>query len=136
PLSLGDAVFFNPALIHGAGHNRSSDIRRMANLLQVSSAFGRAMESADRAAMARAVFPALLRLRDAGAGAESLANAVAASAEGYAFPTDLDADPPVDGLAPPSPADVLLRAVREGWAASRLDAVLAGQTERRRGVVS
>jgi len=42
PLSKGDAVFFNPALLHAAGDNRSHDIQRMANLLQVSSAFGRA----------------------------------------------------------------------------------------------
>ncbi|ALE73706.1 phytanoyl-CoA dioxygenase [Pseudonocardia sp. EC080610-09] len=134
PLAAGDAVFFNPALIHGAGHNRSAGVRRMANLLQVSSAFGRAMESADRAAMARAVFPALRRMHTGGAPDELVAHAVSAAAEGYAFPTDLDADPPVDGLAPPSPAAVLLRAVREGWDADRLDDVLAGQTARRRGV--
>jgi ectoine hydroxylase-related dioxygenase (phytanoyl-CoA dioxygenase family) len=132
PLAAGDAVFFNPALLHGAGHNRTADVHRLANLLQVSSAFGRAMESCDRAAMARAVFPALFSLPDDG----SLENAVAATAEGYAFPTDLDADPPVDGLAPPSPAAVLLRAVRERWSASHLDEVLAGQTARRRGVVA
>ncbi|WP_018334051.1 phytanoyl-CoA dioxygenase family protein [Actinomycetospora chiangmaiensis] len=132
PLSAGDAVFFNPALLHGAGHNRTADVHRLANLLQISSAFGRAMESCDRAAMARAVFPALFSLPDDGA----LENAVAATAEGYAFPTDLDADPPVDGLAPPSPADVLLRAVRERWSAAQLDEVLAGQTSRRRGVVT
>ena len=136
PLSTGDAVFFNPALIHGAGHNRSSDVRRTANLLQVSLAFGRAMESADRAAMSRAVFPALRAMRDAGVDDALVANAVAAAAEGYAFPTDLDADPPVGGLAPPSQAAVLLRAVREGWDDARLDAVLAGQTARRRGVLA
>ena len=61
PMGKGDAVFFNPALIHAAGHNRSSDVRRMANLLQVSSAFGRAMEAIDRAAMCRAIYPALAR---------------------------------------------------------------------------
>ncbi|MEQ3552763.1 phytanoyl-CoA dioxygenase family protein [Pseudonocardia nematodicida] len=133
PLAAGDAVFFNPALIHGAGHNRSAGIRRMANLLQVSSAFGRAMESVDRAATARAVFPALLELRASGVDDELVANAVTAAAEGYAFPTDLDADPPVDGLAPPSPAAVLLRAVREGWDPARLDDVLATQAARRRG---
>src|SRR5207248_9173717 len=43
PLRKGDAVFFNPALFHAAGTNRTADVRRMANLLQVSSAFGRAM---------------------------------------------------------------------------------------------
>ncbi len=100
--------------------------------LDPADARGRAMESCDRAAMARAVFPALFSLPDDG----SLENAVAATAGGYAFPTDLDADPPVDGLAPPSPADVLLRAVRERWSASQLDEVLAGQTARRRGVVT
>ena len=49
PLAKGDAAFFNPALFHAAGHNRTSDIRRIGNLLQVSSAYGRAMESVDRA---------------------------------------------------------------------------------------
>ena len=47
-LEKGDAAFFNPALFHGAGNNRSTNIRRMANLLQVSSGYGRAMESVDR----------------------------------------------------------------------------------------
>ncbi|MFL5994499.1 MAG: phytanoyl-CoA dioxygenase family protein, partial [Streptomyces sp.] len=48
PLAKGDAVFFNPALFHAAGTNRTTGVRRMANLLQVSSAFGRAMETVDR----------------------------------------------------------------------------------------
>ena len=59
PLRAGDAAFFNPAVIHGAGTNRSAEIRRMANLLQISSAFGRAMESVDRDRMCRALYPAL-----------------------------------------------------------------------------
>ncbi len=37
PLRRGDAVFFNPALLHGAGANHTGDVYRMANLLQVSS---------------------------------------------------------------------------------------------------
>ena len=61
PLAKGDAAFFNPALFHGAGTNRSADVRRMANLLQVSSAFGRAMESVDRVAMSIALYPVLAR---------------------------------------------------------------------------
>ncbi|MGA0325267.1 MAG: phytanoyl-CoA dioxygenase family protein, partial [Ilumatobacteraceae bacterium] len=36
PLHKGDAVFFNPALFHAAGTNISSDVKRMANLLQIS----------------------------------------------------------------------------------------------------
>ncbi|GHH87994.1 phytanoyl-CoA dioxygenase family protein [Streptomyces capitiformicae] len=132
PLEKGDAVFFNSALFHAAGHNRSADIRRMANLLQVSSAFGRAMETVDREAMANALFPVLLTRRDEGAGEDWLRHVVAATAEGYPFPTDLDRDPPVDGLAPPSQADTLWRAVTEGWSPERLSEELRAGSERRR----
>jgi len=132
PLSKGDAAFFNPALFHGAGHNRSTDIRRMANLLQVSSAFGRAMETVDRARMARALFPVLLQQKAAGIAPAALARAVAACAEGYAFPTNLDLDQPVDGLAPPTQAEILLRAVDEGWSPDALDAELTAYEQRRR----
>ncbi|MFD5478631.1 phytanoyl-CoA dioxygenase family protein [Streptomyces hawaiiensis] len=120
PLEKGDAVFFNPALFHAAGHNRSAGIRRMANLLQISSAFGRAMETVDREAMVNALFPVLLRRKDEGASEDWLRRVVAATAEGYPFPTNLDLDPPVDGLAPPSQADTVWQAVAEGWAPGRL----------------
>jgi len=65
PLAKGDAVFFNPAVFHAAVANRTvanrtAAVRRMANLLQVSSAFGRAMEAVDRSAMSVAVLPALV----------------------------------------------------------------------------
>ncbi len=127
PLQIGDAAFFNPAVIHGAGHNRSADIRRMANLLQVSSAFGRAMENVDRERMCLAILPAL---RDR--GADAAGNAIAAAAEGYAFPTNLDRDPPVEGLAPPSQADLVRRALAEGWDDDTFRAELAAWSERRR----
>ncbi|MEU2399474.1 MULTISPECIES: phytanoyl-CoA dioxygenase family protein [unclassified Streptomyces] len=114
PLSKGDAVFFNPALFHAAGTNHSADIRRTANLLQVSSAFGRAMETVDREAVVGAVYPVLLARKAEGAPQRWLENVIAASAEGYPFPTNLDNDPPVDGLAPPSQADMVRRALAEG----------------------
>ena len=57
PLAAGDAVFFNPASFHAAGTNRTSDVRRMANLLQISSAMGRSMESVDRKRMVGAIYP-------------------------------------------------------------------------------
>ncbi|KAB1146665.1 phytanoyl-CoA dioxygenase [Streptomyces luteolifulvus] len=132
PLAKGDAVFFNPALFHAAGTNRSADIRRMANLLQVSSAFCRAMETVDREAVVNAVFPVLLRRRAEGAGEEWLEQVIAASAEGYPFPTNLDSDPPVEGLAPPSQADVVRRALRESWTADVLRDALRACAERRR----
>lgn len=129
PLAKGDAAFFNPALFHAAGTNRSADIRRMANLLQVSSAFGRAMETVDREAVANAVYPVLLAR--AGADEAWTANVIAASAEGYPFPTNLDSDPPVDGLAPPSQADVVRRALREAWTPETLRDELRAGAERR-----
>jgi ectoine hydroxylase-related dioxygenase (phytanoyl-CoA dioxygenase family) len=125
PLATGDAAFFNPAVIHGAGPNRSADVRRMANLLQVSSAFGRAMESVDRDRICRAVYPAL-RAHPAPE------HAVAAAAEGYPFPTNLDRDPPVDGLAPPSQADIVRRALAERWAPDAFEAALTEHSDRRR----
>jgi ectoine hydroxylase-related dioxygenase (phytanoyl-CoA dioxygenase family) len=63
PLTKGDAAFFNPALFHGAGTNRSADVKRMANLLQMSSAFGRAMESTDNAGVSSALFGTLKQRR-------------------------------------------------------------------------
>jgi ectoine hydroxylase-related dioxygenase (phytanoyl-CoA dioxygenase family) len=142
PLRLGDAVFFNPAVIHGAGANRTALTQRMANLLQVSSAFGRAMETVDRERVCLAIYPTLLdRTRsDPGNGADARSAAVspveyalAAAAEGYPFPTDLDADPPLDGLAPPSQADLVRRALARRWEPALLAAELAAQTARRGG---
>ena len=131
PLAKGDAAFFNPALFHAAGTNRSAGIRRMANLLQVSSAFGRAMETVDREAVANAVFPVLLRRAGEGADEAWTANVIAASAEGYPFPTNLDSDPPVDGLAPPSQADVVRGALAGAWTPEALRDELRAGAERR-----
>ncbi|MFG2576670.1 phytanoyl-CoA dioxygenase family protein [Streptomyces sp. NPDC048481] len=131
PLAKGDAVFFNPAVLHAAGRNRTTDVRRTANLLQVSSAFGRAMETVDREAVAGAVFPVLLRRRAQGADEDWLERVVAASAEGYPFPTNLDADPPLDGLAPPSQADLVRRALHEEWTPRTLRDALRTAARRR-----
>jgi ectoine hydroxylase-related dioxygenase (phytanoyl-CoA dioxygenase family) len=126
PLKTGDAVFFNPALFHAAGHNRTIDIRRIANLLQVSSAYGRAMESVDRLKMTKALYPALASLQG-----RARANAIAASAEGYAFPTNLDRDPPIGGLAPKTPAQVLAEALEAGWSAEAFAQAAEAQAEKR-----
>ena len=131
PLEKGDAVFFNPALFHGAGTNRTPDVRRMANLLQVSSPFGRAMESVDRTAMCRALQPVLRAWQAAGADERSLRNVVAASAEGYAFPTNLDRDQPIGGLAPETQAQLVWRALAGQWPSVRFEAELTAQAERR-----
>ena len=125
PLKKGDAVFFNPALLHAAGENRSEAIQRTANLLQVSSAFGRAMESVDRDRMTRTVYPHLQALMQTGELDAAAADRVlAATAEGYPFPTNLDRDPPLGGLAPLSVQGWVRQALREQWPADRLGAHL------------
>jgi ectoine hydroxylase-related dioxygenase (phytanoyl-CoA dioxygenase family) len=132
PLAKGDAAFFNPALFHGAGTNRTLDVRRMANLLQVSSAFGRAMETVDTAAICAAVHPVLRRWRQQGRDARSIANVVTAGAEGYPFPTNLDEDQPIGSLAPQSQAGLWTQALVEDWDTDRLVEALGAQRERRR----
>ena len=132
PLAKGDALFFNPALYHGAGSNVSADIRRIANLLQISSPFGRAMEALDRTAMVRAVYPALRAMKAAGHPQRELLNAVVATAEGYAFPTSLDSDQPIGTLAPPSQVDTVLAALSDAMTAEQLDVALRYQNDRRK----
>ena len=130
PLEKGDAAFFNPALFHGAGTNVSTTVRRMANLLQVSSPFGRAMETVDRVAMCRSLFPVLLEKKASDASDSYLNNVIAASAEGYAFPTNLDRDQPIDGIAPQTQADLLRQAVAEEWTPAAFESALDAQVAR------
>jgi ectoine hydroxylase-related dioxygenase (phytanoyl-CoA dioxygenase family) len=131
PLAKGDAAFFNPALFHGAGTNVSADVQRVANLLQVSSAFGRAMETVDRDRVLRAVYPVLLDRQAAGTPAEAVGRALAASTEGYPFPTNLDLDQPVGGMTPASQAELAAEALASGTPASELARVLDEYAARR-----
>ena len=132
PMKKGDAVFFNPALMHAAGSNRTTNQYRLANLLQVSSAFGRAMESVDRLRMARALYPTLLGMQSASVlNTEQLEYVVASSAEGYAFPTNLDRDPPLGGLAPESQQSLMLRALHEQWPVDKFNQTLQTQAEKK-----
>ena len=128
PLAKGDALFFNPALFHAGGENRTGDIQRLANLLQVSSPMGRAMESVDRVAMVRALYPVLAR---AGLGPADRAAVIAASAEGYSFPTNLDNDPPVGGLAPETMAARMARMLDRDDAPEAFAAALDAWSARR-----
>ena len=132
PLAAGDALFFNPALLHAAGSNLTTDVRRMANLLQVSSAFGRAMETVDRTRTTLAVYAALRERLARGAHIHELEAAIAACSEGYAFPTNLDRDAPLGGMAPASQADVVRGALTDGWDGERLERALVALDERRR----
>jgi ectoine hydroxylase-related dioxygenase (phytanoyl-CoA dioxygenase family) len=133
PLSKGDAVFFNPALLHAAGENTSADIERFVNLLQVSSPMGIALERIDRTAMSRALYPALKEMAEQGGLTQDDARlAIACAADGYPFPTNLDTDPPIGGLAPETQQGLMLRALREGWPVEDFNAELDAQDLRRR----
>jgi ectoine hydroxylase-related dioxygenase (phytanoyl-CoA dioxygenase family) len=128
PLQKGDMLFFSPALFHAAGTNRTADVKRMVNLFQVSSAYGRAMESIDRTAMCKALYPAL----SASDLAETqIANAIAATAEGYSFPTNLDRDPPLGGLAPKSQAALMHEAFAARWTPEAFNQALDAQAAKR-----
>ncbi|MEJ5065087.1 phytanoyl-CoA dioxygenase family protein [Erwinia sp. MYb375] len=110
PLKKGDGLFFNPALFHAAGNNVTQDHVRTANLLQVSSAFGKTMEKVNHVKVMEAIYPTLLskHLSD-----EQLQAIVAASGEGYSFPTNLDTDPPLGGLVPKTQQQLLLEALQQ-----------------------
>lgn len=133
PLKKGDGVFFNPALMHGAGNNVSKDILRLANLVQVSSAMGRAMETVDRTRMAKSLYPTLQDMKARGElDDDQIAAVVAATAEGYAFPTNLDFDPPSGGHAPKSQADHMKEALETGWPAPEFDQLMDTLAAKRR----
>ena len=58
---------------------------------------------------------------------EAANNAIASSAEGYSFPTNLDRDPPLGGLAPKTQAQLFKEALAEGWSADDFEKALTGQ---------
>jgi ectoine hydroxylase-related dioxygenase (phytanoyl-CoA dioxygenase family) len=128
PLQKGDMLFFSPALLHAAGANRSTDVRRMVNLFQVSSAYGRSIETVDRVAMCKALYPVLM----AGGLTDSQIDcALAACAEGYSFPTNLDRDPPLGGLAPKTQSKLMKEALLARLEPELLNRVLDEQANRR-----
>jgi ectoine hydroxylase-related dioxygenase (phytanoyl-CoA dioxygenase family) len=133
PLKKGDLLFFNPALFHAAGSNRTEDFHRMANLLQVSSAFGKPMESINRETMMLAVYPALLkRLEEGELDDASLAAVIGVTADGYSFPTNLDTDPPVNGLAPQTAQQLVALALSERWPLQRFADAVSELRDKRR----
>lgn len=132
-MNKGDLLFFNPALYHAAGANMTTDIARMANLLQVSSAFGQPMETIDRIGMCKQLYPVLLAAKQQGTlSADEIENSVTCAADGYAFPTSLDNDPPIGGLAPQTQKQLTLQALEENWDEQRYLTALKQQQDRRK----
>ena len=120
-LGAGDLVCFNPAVIHAAGANRTQGLQRMANLLQVSSAFGRPMEVIDTARLTLAIYPAILdAARNPSWTAQHTANVIAAVAEGYPFPAMLDAAPPTSAEGRETEATLLATAIEQRWTVTEL----------------
>lgn len=133
PLAKGDLLFFNPATFHAAGDNVTSDVHRFANLMQIGSAYGRSIEIVDRLRVSKAVFAPLAGLLADGALTEREAdNVVAATAEGYPFPANLDIDSPLGGMAPQSQQDLMRQALAERWSAGKFAAELDTQAGRKR----
>ncbi|KAK9427703.1 hypothetical protein V1505DRAFT_379285 [Lipomyces doorenjongii] len=121
PLQKGDGIFFNPALFHAAGCNETSTLERSANLLQISCAFGKPMESIDSMAVIERTWDAISQKARRGALDKEVRAFVAAVADGYPFPTNLDNRPPgPDGMAPESEQGLLLRALEENWSKKKL----------------
>jgi ectoine hydroxylase-related dioxygenase (phytanoyl-CoA dioxygenase family) len=131
-LNKGDLLFFNPALFHAAGTNRTTDQFRMANLLQISSAFGKPMETVNREKMMLALYPVMLkRLEQGELNEEGMHAVIAMSADGYSFPTNLDTDPPLHGMAPQTGQQLMALALGERWEAGRFaEAVEAMRVKR------
>jgi len=133
PLDKGDALFFNPAVFHAAGENCSADIQRFANLMQIGSGYGRSIEIVDRLRMSRKLYPVLADMKRSGAlNAAEIDYVVAACAEGYPFPANLDIDSPLSGMAPESQQGLMRRALSEDWETARFLTELQAQADRKR----
>lgn len=115
PLQKGDGVFFNPALSHAAGENVSSDINRLVNLLQISSAFGKPMETIDAYPLVEKMWDQLTSAYKASGLTDEIKTFVSVVGEGYPFPTNLDNNAPKsDNMAPDSEQNVILNALLAG----------------------
>jgi ectoine hydroxylase-related dioxygenase (phytanoyl-CoA dioxygenase family) len=121
PLKKGDGLFFNPALMHGAGANTSVDVQRMVNLLQISSAFGKAMESIDQQRMQLACYDDLSKTKLSN---EELSAVATALSDSYPFSSNMDRDAPGASLKPLSGRDILLEALEQQWPLKQLEEAL------------
>lgn len=138
PLELGDGVFFNPGLFHAAGANdlpAETGFHRKANLLQVSSAFGKPMETVDTVPVIQRCWEGLgRRFAEAGGVLDKETRVlVQAVAEAYPFPTNLDKRPPApSGMAPESEQEIIIRGLEGAWTVDQVvDELLEMQRDSR-----
>lgn len=124
PLNTGDALFFSPALFHGAGANETNS-DRIVNLIQVSSAFSKPMETIDRCKLMRITYAPLIKeVERQNVSTDELQSILAAVADGYAFPTNLDKVQPIGGTAPESSFALMKKAINEKWNTTQFDAAV------------
>jgi ectoine hydroxylase-related dioxygenase (phytanoyl-CoA dioxygenase family) len=107
-LKKGDGLWFNPALFHAAGENKSADINRLVNLFQISSAFGKPMETVDALPLIENTWKVLSSAYSRDGLSDEVKMFISAVGEGYPFPTNLDNNPPKnENMAPDSEQDVI-----------------------------
>ena len=132
PLKKGEVVFLSPALFHAAGKN-TENTDRIANLLQISSAFGKAMESVDRVKMTKLIYPVLLerkyrnKLRE-----DEVRNIGASVTDSYSFPTNLDTDSPKGDSVPENAQSLMERALSKKWPVEKFCLKLDDAVKRRK----
>jgi len=116
PLQHGDGLFFNPALFHAAGQNDSASIMRSANLLQISSAFGKPMETIETLPLIERTWDRLRTVYKKHNLSDEVRAFVGNVAEGYPFPTNLNRRVPESaGMAPESEQDLLIEGLEGDW---------------------
>ncbi len=120
PLEKGDGLFFNPALYHAAGENKTKDINRIGNLIQTSSAFGKAMENIDRLKMLKQLYPIIKENQQD----PDMKYFIKNIADGYSFPTNLDRNPPTKGNTPTSMLDLLTISLQENKTLTEFSAAM------------
>lgn len=133
-LNSGDALFFNPALFHAGGNNCSKTIERSVNLLQISSAFAKPMETVESYAISALIYPhlqSLLHPRAEKLSTQELNAIINAGCEGYSFPSNLDTDPPGASMAPQTAAQLTLQALNEHWPLDKYQHALNAHQKRR-----
>ncbi len=132
PLTKGDAIFFNPALFHAAGDNNSENIERSVNLLQISSAFAKPMETVDSYAISKLTYSHITHLLQKDELSPAQLDAlISACCDGYSFPSNLDTDPPAASMAPQTAAQLTQQALTEKWSEQQYLTALAQHKKRR-----
>ena len=115
PLKKGEVVFLSPALFHAAGPNAEMT-DRIANLLQISSAFGKAMESVDRVKMTKLIYPVLLEKKNSNQLREDEVRTIGASVtDSYSFHINLDTDSTKGDSVPENTECLMERALSNKW---------------------